>query len=614
MQQLKEKTDGLLLLTATPMQVHPLEIWDLLDLLGLPEEWTPSTFLEFFDKVASGNPSNDELETLSSLFRATEASLGATALDDVLRFVDGGSRLKTKKILKALRDRATNLRHKLDSDQRQAALRILRANTPVARLISRHTRGLLRHYYEAGKIDTPIATRRVRDEFVTMSTAERDLYEAVENYISSTYNAAADEELNAVGFVMTIYRRRVASSFAALAHTLQKRVASLDQPSTSLNSADEDLSDDELADETMDSDEATELERAALKEEERADLEYLLEQAKELPADTKAEVLLNELEQLKGNGYEQVMVFTQYTDTLDFLRDHLRDVGGHRVLCFSGRGGELPNQDGTWRTVTRGETKRLFRDGKAEVMVCTDAAAEGLNFQFCGAVINYDMPWNPMRVEQRIGRIDRLGQRFEEIHIVNLHYEDTVEADVYRALRERIGLFQDFVGKLQPILAQLPKAIGEAGLVSKPERERQRRTLVSDLDTQVREAETTGFDLDEAIDANLEAPRRPQPSYDLDALDQLIQRRELLPPGADVSPLDPGEYRFSMPGMREPFRVTTRADLFEEHPGSLELWSPGGVLFPKPEEIASADEIAGVRRLTELLGNPDSVATDAPSD
>ena len=72
------------------------------------------------------------------------------------------------------------------------------------------------------------------------------------------------------------------------------------------------------------------------------------------------------------------------------------------------------------------------------MLLCTDAAAEGLNFQFCGAVVNYDMPWNPMRVEQRIGRIDRLGQQHAHIRIVNLHYEGTVETDVYRALRERI--------------------------------------------------------------------------------------------------------------------------------------------------------------------------------
>ena len=63
----------------------------------------------------------------------------------------------------------------------------------------------------------------------------------------------------------------------------------------------------------------------------------------------------------------------------------------------------------SWRTIDRDDAKRRFRLGEADILLCTDAAAEGLNFQFCGALVNYDMPWNPMRVEQRIGRIDRLG-------------------------------------------------------------------------------------------------------------------------------------------------------------------------------------------------------------
>ena len=109
-----------------------------------------------------------------------------------------------------------------------------------------------------------------------------------------------------------------------------------------------------------------------------------------------------------------------------------------------------------WRAITRDDAKRRFRLGEADVLLCTDAAAEGLNFQFCGALLNYDMPWNPMRVEQRIGRIDRLGQRHSIVRICNLHYEDTVETDVYRALGSRINLFQRVVGPLQPILARLP--------------------------------------------------------------------------------------------------------------------------------------------------------------
>ena len=133
---------------------------------------------------------------------------------------------------------------------------------------------------------------------------------------------------------------------------------------------------------------------------------------------------------------------------------------------FLRRGGEIPSADGTWRIIGRDEAKRRFRDREADILLCTDAAAEGLNFQFCGAVINYDMPWNPMRVEQRIGRIDRVGQTHATIRIVNLHYDGTVETDVYRALRTRIGLFETVVGRLQPILAELPQVIAKAVLPS----------------------------------------------------------------------------------------------------------------------------------------------------
>ena len=155
------------------------------------------------------------------------------------------------------------------------------------------------------------------------------------------------------------------------------------------------------------------------------------------------------------------MVFTQYTATMDFLRrEFLSDVD-LRIMCFSGRGGEIPSADGAWRKISRDDAKLRFRKGEADILLCTDAAAEGLNFQFCGALVNYDMPWNPMRVEQRIGRIDRLGQMFPNIQIVNFHYDDTIETDVYRALRGRIGLFESVVGRLQPILSKLPTLISK---------------------------------------------------------------------------------------------------------------------------------------------------------
>lgn len=122
---------------------------------------------------------------------------------------------------------------------------------------------------------------------------------------------------------------------------------------------------------------------------------------------------------------------------------------------------------------------RSIKAGDTQVLVCTDAAAEGLNFQFCGALINFDCPWNPMRVEQRIGRVDCLGQRFGCIAIVNLMYEGTVETNVYRVSCTRINLFTAVVGRLQPILSTMPQRIAAVALTAPDGRAKARANLIA---------------------------------------------------------------------------------------------------------------------------------------
>jgi SNF2 family DNA or RNA helicase len=434
-----------------------------------------------------------------------------------------------------------------------------------------------------------------------MDSGERDVYEAVEDYISTTYNRASAKERNAVGFVMTIYRRRVTSCFAALAHTLSRRLEGL-SGEAGIDDQD-DLEDDESTDDTMDVDEVIRLKQEGALAEERVDIEELLRTLATLPIDTKATTLENEIQTLRSTGYDQVMVFTQFTDTMDFLRTHLLGLG-IRVVCFSGRGGELPNNDGTWRVISRDEVKRVFRDRQADVLLATDAAAEGLNFQFCGAVINYDMPWNPMRVEQRIGRIDRLGQQHSTIQVINLHYKDTVESDVYLALRERIGLFNEYIGKLQPILAVMPRKLTGAVLARREDREGEQARILNELGAELQEAEMSPFDLDETTSGEAEFESRPTAPLDLELLDRLIRRAELLPAGDAASLHGNNEYEFIAPGL-ERVRVTTSAAYFEQHPASLELWSPGSPVFPKPDETDEVRIDLQGASLEELLGAHD---------
>ena len=629
MQGLKDRAAGLLLLTATPMQVHPVEVWDLLNLLALPSDWSSAAFLQFFKDIDHPSPSVDAVERMARLFRAAERHFGEVAASDARR-ITGLSPLRANRVLRALRDPASIPRRQLETPERRAALVVMRSQTPIRHLVSRHTRALLRRYHEAGLLATPIADRRVEDRFIEMTAGERALYDAVEDYIAGTYNQAAAGERTAVGFVMTIYRRRLASSFQALRTTLLRHLAAVEGGGDALPAAvtadsshgswsglDEDVSDDDTSDDARDADEVAMLEQRALAAEETADIRVLLDGIRRLPPDTKLQGLKDAIRELRGDGFAQAMVFTQYTDTMDFLREELTraddlpsgdgQTGALRLMCFSGRGGEIPTADGDWRAIDRDTVKRRFREGDADLLLCTDAAAEGLNFQFCGALINYDMPWNPMRVEQRIGRIDRLGQAHPEIRIVNLHYEGTVESDVYRVLRSRIGLFEAVVGPLQPILAQLPRTIAGAVLAGGGRRTGERAgaaasaeqphvpeveepaRVVETLERQVREATAGGFDIDATLDVDVAMPPRAPSPVALEDLDRVIATRDLMPPGTDVKALGRREYRLLAPGMSEPLRVTTDPAYYEAHADSVELWSPGNPLFTPPEFVARED-------------------------
>ena len=622
MQGLRERAAGMLLLTATPMQVHPVEVWDLLNLLGLPPDWTDTAFLQFFEDLGQPNPSNEAVERMARLFHAAERQYGAVTAPAARR-ITSLSPLRANRVLRALRDSASIPRRQLETPERRAALALMRSQTPVRHLVSRHTRELLRRYHKAGLLKTPVAERKVEDRFIEMTPGERTLYDAVEDYIASTYNHAAADERTAAGFVMTIYRRRLASSFRALRTTLQRHLdavagagdtpagADADHPPLSLPAGlDEDVSDDETSDEAREADEVAFLEQRALAFEEAADIRALLDGIGRLPPDSKVQELKGVVGELRQAGFAQAMVFTQYTDTMDFLREELRRWEGElRLMCFSGRGGEVPSAGGDWTAIGRDEVKRRFRDGEADLLLCTDAAAEGLNFQFCGALVNYDMPWNPMRVEQRIGRIDRLGQAHPAIRIVNLHYAGTVETDVYRALRTRISLFEAVIGSLQPILARLPQTIAGAVLTGRgrrtgetPESEApaDHGSVADAIERQVRDA-AAGFDIDAAVDTDVALPPRASSPVAMEDLDRVIASPDLMPPGADVQPLGRREYGLLAPGMTDRLRVTTDPAYYEEHSDSVELWSPGNPLFTPPEFVAPEEDFPPHTTLKKLL-------------
>ncbi|MCB9933007.1 MAG: DEAD/DEAH box helicase family protein [Planctomycetes bacterium] len=591
MEGLKDKTQALLMMTATPMQVHPVEVFDLLKLLGLPAAWGDTQFVDYFEALEA-NPNHDKLHELAKLFQAAEEHF-APLTDEVIQRIAAThdvSALKAKQVAKALREPKSKLALKgLSAEQRRAAIAILREGSPVRYLMSRHTRPLLRRYFKLGLLTSPIAERDPMDVPVALSPVERKVYDDVEAYIRDTYDKAkTGKQRNAIGFVMTIYRRRLASCFDALKKTLTARLTQLELGEKAVALNDEDLSQDEADDDVADAQEAAELldETALVEEKDR--IKELLKQIALLGVDSKFKRAVELLQSVFETGFDSAIVFTQYTDTMDYLKQRLADrFEGVPIGTFSGRGGEWRTAGGEWRALGRDEIKRRFREGQIKLLVCTDAAGEGLNLQSCGVLMNYDLPWNPMKVEQRIGRIDRIGQKHPKIRIFNLAYADTIEADIYFALSKRIDLFRGVVGKLQPILSQLPKEFERAALGKARDDETQRAEFVRSVEQRVDEAKERGFDIDAVVDPELKPPAMPPAPFGWKKMAEPLLQPALLPAGTEVKPLDEGSWSLRLPGMAEPARVTPNPALFDEHFTSMQLLWYGGMVFSGTSDSVS---------------------------
>lgn len=156
--------------------------------------------------------------------------------------------------------------------------------------------------------------------------------------------------------------------------------------------------------------------------------------------DTKFDAFLERLEPVIASG-RRVLVFTFSRKTLAYLADKLRSRGVRLAVLH----GDV-DRDARHRIMTQ------FRQDEFKVLLASRVASEGLDFEFASAVVNYDLPWNPMEVEQRIGRIDRFGQTEEKLLILNFHTPGTIETDIIERVHQRIGVFQDSIGELEPIL------------------------------------------------------------------------------------------------------------------------------------------------------------------
>jgi SNF2 family DNA or RNA helicase len=253
--------------------------------------------------------------------------------------------------------------------------------------------------------DVDFTERRIDTRKFEPSPAERELYQAVSDYVKGAYSQDQGQKL-----VLMLLQKEVVSSPEALETTIRKR---LDDQS-------------ELA--------------------QTEELESIIDLIENIDTVTKQERLLDIVEEARDNVEKgRVIVFTQFRATQRRVAERLASEG-YTVHSFHGGHSSQEKEE----IITNFEEQ-------GGILVSTDAMSEGRNAQFCNIIVNWDLPWNPMRVEQRIGRIHRIGQK-RQVYVFNMALKDTIEEYVLERLYHKINLFQQSVGELSEILTRLEES------------------------------------------------------------------------------------------------------------------------------------------------------------
>ena len=267
-------------------------------------------------------------------------------------------------------------------------------------------------------------------------TFQRELYKMVSSYVSKTYNKALRNKKKnmCLIFLLIIMQRMVTSSTAAIKQSLERRLEILKNQATRVGSlTEEDLDDLNIEDGLEEALEALSLDMSLEIEE----LEHIISVAKQAEfqhPDVKVETLTNTLDEILSEDRNQkIIIFTEFVATQTYLKELLE-----------GRGYSVTVLNGSMSVEERDAALQEFKK-TTNVFISTDAGGEGLNLQFANIVINYDLLWNPMKIEQRCGRVDRIGQ-MHDVHIFNFIVADTVENRVRQVLEEKLSVILKEMG------------------------------------------------------------------------------------------------------------------------------------------------------------------------
>jgi superfamily II DNA or RNA helicase len=428
--------DAVLALTATPIQIGSPDLFNLLSLLD-EEEFASFPYFEacmLFNrhvvaaerKVAQTDPNRFHVvhDILSALGDETgylqqEALKEAHVRSSLMELA-----LAWTAVSRSFRN------HPLYAE----TLRMLAASDPASRRatveIQRNLAEmnfLSRVFSRTRRRDVHIGTKRVAVvQRVDMTEAERGLYGAVLDFVRATYLAEGKDAALLFGLMMP--QRQLASCMPAMVEYYESEIGLPGGLDSEESDAD-----------AEDWNGATTADPESRRERLRQIIRTWYQTGQ---PDSKFKVLqqcLNELQETQPG--EPVVIFSYFKKTLEYLSRRLGALGYSNTVI-----------SGSFPPVEREKRIAQFREGKHQILLSSEVGSEGLDFQFCHILFNYDLPWNPMVVEQRIGRLDRFGQKAKKILIFNLSSPGTIEDEILSRLYRRINVFESYIGDLEAIL------------------------------------------------------------------------------------------------------------------------------------------------------------------
>lgn len=458
--EISPHTKSMLLATATPVQLRPVEAWDLLDILsrgsesvlgGMWSKWRkPEEALPLV--MGDTQPPTDDLEMWQWIRTPLPPRSEHRDFDILRRSLDVPDDL-----VSANGSDWERLKSPDKARVHQMFPRFLSQHNPFIRHIVRRSR----KYLEETK-DPQTGEPYLKPIAVELLGESDDDAIKLPLYLQEAYALAEDfcrmlgARMKAAGFLKTLLLRRVGSSITAGRLTAEKMLNSWQDIDAAAAGA-------EGNDDESGSSDGQGMSRS-LTPEERTLLERFvkaLEASQE--RDPKYAVVLDCLKR-RGWLAKGCIIFSQYYDSVKWLAEQLvNDLPGERIAIYAGSGKSGIWQDGNFTAVGREDIKRQVRRGEIRLLLGTDAASEGLNLQRLGTLINLDLPWNPTRLEQRKGRIQRIGQLSDTVYVYNMRYLGSVEDRVHQLLSSRLQDIFALFGQVPDVLQDvwIDVALGE---------------------------------------------------------------------------------------------------------------------------------------------------------